>query len=361
MSHGTAQQQSKGSRFARRIYPARAIGLGLGFVAVASAIMHLSYSSGFWFLLIAYTFAWPHIAYLYATRMSDSFRTGLRQLLFDSFCGGIWVAAMAFNLLPSVLVITMLCMNNMASGGVRLFIQGFVVLVIGLLIGVASFGWEPQWTSSLTVIIACIPFLVIHPLAVGAITHGFATRLQEQKSNLKLLSRTDGLTELYNRRYWQLRAAEEFERSQRNGRPSVLIMLDIDYFKRVNDQHGHLVGDDVLRALSHILSTHLRNIDLLGRYGGEEFAVVLPDMDITAGKQVAERLRTSVANTLLGEKLPLKCTISLGIAELTGDMKSFDEWVNAADQALYNAKAEGRNCTRIYTPEKPVALSVARP
>ena len=122
----SAQSAPVGRRFARRVYPARILGLGLGFFAVGAALIPLSHGFWVWFLLIMYAFAWPHIAYLYATRVSDSFATGKRQLLFDSFCGGLWVAAMACNLLPSAVVLTMLSMNNMATSGMRFFWLGCV-------------------------------------------------------------------------------------------------------------------------------------------------------------------------------------------------------------------------------------------
>jgi diguanylate cyclase len=338
-----------GGRFARRIYPARILGLGLGFFAVAAALLPLSPGIWVWLLLISYAFVWPHIAYLYAIRVSDSFTTGKRQLLLDSFVGGFLSAAMAFNLLPSVLVLTMLSMNNMATGGMRLFGVGLIAQVLGVFSGVVIFGWNPHWDSSLIVIIACIPFLAIHPLAVGMIAYSFATRLHEQKNSLKLLSRTDGLTGLYNRRYWQLRAAEEFERSRRQNHSVTLIMLDIDHFKRINDRYGHSVGDDVLEILSYILQINLRSIDILGRFGGEEFAVVLPETDARRAYEIAERVRLAVAKDKLGEKQHIHCTISLGIAEATVDMTGFDDWLNAADQALYAAKAEGRNRSCVYS------------
>lgn len=334
-----------GTRFASRVYPARAVALGIGFFGVAAVFVELRYGFWLWLLLILYCYAWPHLAYLYASRVSDSFRTGERQLMVDSFFGGIWIAAMFCNLLPSVLVLSMLNMNNIASGGMRLFNAGLVAQVVGAVIGVAIFGWNPQLESSLTVMIASAPFLAIHPLIVGLMAYNFATRLNDQRNSLKLLSRTDGLTGLYNRRYWQLRAGEEFERSRRTQRPAVLIMLDIDYFKRINDQYGHSVGDEVLRGISHILQTHLRSIDILGRYGGEEFAVVLPDMNFTNAGDMSERLRKVVENASFGSNGQLKCTISLGVAQLRPGISSIEEWINSADEALYNAKSQGRNRT----------------
>lgn len=333
------------SRFGSRIYPARALALGLGFWSVAAVFHEYQYGPLMWCILISYCYIWPHIAYFYTSRISDSFRTAETQLMIDTFLGGIWVAAMHFNVLPSVLVLTMLSMNNIASGGFRLFGFGLLAQISGTLLGILIFGWRPQLESTLTVIIASVPFLAVHPLVVGLLAFRFATRLHEQRNSLKLLSRTDGLTGLYNRRYWQLRAAEEFERSLRNERPAVLILLDIDHFKRINDLHGHSMGDEILRGISHILQTHLRSIDILGRYGGEEFAVVLPDMNFTNAYDMGERLRLAVEHATFGESKTLKCTISLGVAQFYPTITSVEHWINAADEALYNAKSRGRNTT----------------
>ena len=338
----------KGRRFARRSYPARVLGLGLGFIAVAVVFWTQSRGWLLWVLLATYTFVWPHIAYLYASRVSDSYRTGQRQLMFDAVCGGLWAAAMSFNLLPSVLILTMLSMNNMAAGGTPLFLKGSLAQLFGLLGGIAIFGWHPHWDTSLVEILACIPFLAVHPLAVGAMTYGFAQRLHAQKNSLKLLSRTDGLTGLYNRRYWELRAAEEFQRSRRGGSPAVLLMLDIDHFKTINDRYGHSVGDDVLRDFSYLLQTHLRSIDVVGRFGGEEFSMVLLDAKLEFAQAMAERVRLAVAAHQFGTDRSLQCSASIGIAPLTPELDNIRDWLNAADQALYQAKAQGRNCSRVY-------------
>ena len=339
--------EASGRGFAVRSYPARVIGLGLGFIAVATALWPQSRDWPLWVFLIAYSFIWPHLAYFYAIRISNTYHTGHRQLMVDAFCGGIWVAAMSFNLLPSVLILTMLGMNNMAAGGLPVYSKGLLMQVLGFFVGVGMFGWEPRWHTSLVEIIACIPFLAIHPLAVGIMAYAFAQRLHEQKKTLKLLSRTDGLTGLYNRRYWQQRAAEEFERCRRTGSSAVLLMLDLDHFKKINDRYGHSVGDDVLRTFGHLLEMHLRSIDVVGRFGGEEFAAVLLDISTEHAECLAERLRTTVSANEFGSDPPLRCTTSIGIAPITSEMQTVVDWVNAADQALYNAKASGRNAVAL--------------
>ncbi len=351
----------QGGRFAKRIYPARFLGLALGFLGVAATFHELGRAPWVWASLIIYSFVWPHIAYFWAVNVSDSFVTGQRHLLFDAFCGGIWVAAMNFNIIPSMVIMTMLGMNNIASGGIRLFTVGLGVQVLSTGLWTLVFGWEPNFHSSMYVILASMPFAIIHPLAVGAMTFQFASRLHVQKTRLKQLSRTDGLTGLYNRRYWQSRASDEFNRRLRNNHQSVLIMLDIDHFKSVNDTYGHSAGDDVIRGLAEILHHQLRDIDIIGRYGGEEFAVVLPDVDLNTAKKIAERLRSSIENAVIGDDFAVQCTISLGLAEACESMNSFEDWINAADAALYDAKKRGRNCYCCSIPDKTLRVVASNP
>lgn len=349
-------EHRKPNRLARRIYPARVLGLSLGFVAISAALYPLRDELWFWVFAVTYCFAWPHIAYLWATRVSDSLETGHRQLLVDSFFGGIWLAAMQFNLLPSVLIVTMLTMNNLACGGVRLFLYGLLAQLISVIAGIAIFGWSPQIHSTLLVTITCLPMLICYPLTIGIMIYQFAVRIHQQKVQLKQLSRTDGLTGLYNRRFWQNRAMEEFSRCQRSQHRAVVFMLDIDHFKNINDTYGHSTGDAVIRGIADVLKRQLRNIDISGRYGGEEFTVVLPDIDLAEGRQVAERLRADIANELFGEHPGVGCTISLGLAEYHPQMASCDSWIKAADDALYKAKNLGRNQVCWYVP--PTEFSV---
>ncbi len=326
-------------------------------MGVAAAMHEVACDTWVWGCLIAYSFIWPHIAYIYASQVCDSLITGQRQLLFDSFCGGLWVAAMSFNLVPSLVVMTMLAMNNMAAGGLRLLTVGLGVQVISTGLWVSILGWEPNFHSSLDVILASAPFLVIHPLIVGAMAYQFASRLHLQKCSLQQISRIDNLTGLYNRGYWQLRASEEFDRCTRSHRKSVLIMLDADYFKSINDTYGHSIGDEVISGLGEILRRQSRTIDICGRFGGEEFVIVLPDTTLAAAKKIAERLRSSVANELIGGQTPVQCTISLGLAEFDQSMKTFEDWINGADSALYDAKKRGRNCFCEYTPVKKLRVA----
>lgn len=173
-------------------------------------------------------------------------------------------------------------------------------------------------------------------------------KLQDAQVTLLKVSRTDRLTSLWGRGYWEERLQEELRRGQRSNSTASLVMLDIDHFKQVNDRYGHPVGDEVIRMVARTLHGCARDIDICGRYGGEEFAVILPETNAEGGLVFCERLRKRVEQetAAAGEQM-LRVTISLGIAELNAQLGDAKEWISLADQALYRAKAAGRNRTCI--------------
>lgn len=161
---------------------------------------------------------------------------------------------------------------------------------------------------------------------------------------VRRLAVTDDLTGLYNRRYFFEQAEREFRRAQRSRQPLSALILDVDYFKQVNDQYGHLVGDAVLRTVAQRLKKGLRETDLLGRYGGEEFSILLPEADIKSAVEVAERLQASVAGKPIEtEAGSLSVQISIGVATLDERTRSLQALIKYADQAMYRAKGGGRN------------------
>ncbi len=177
-------------------------------------------------------------------------------------------------------------------------------------------------------------------------------RLQDElkKSNalLKKLSSTDVLTKIHNRRNLMEMLDAEFERANRYGNYLSLLMVDIDHFKNVNDTYGHQMGDEVLSGLGDILRETKRKNDMPGRYGGEEFIVILPHSDPGGSLIVAERLREHVEQKefkdSVSDPLPLKITISIGVATFPApNIKSAAELIKRADEALYEAKETGRN------------------
>ena len=159
------------------------------------------------------------------------------------------------------------------------------------------------------------------------------------------LATADPLTDLYNRRQFLEMMDREIVRAMNHKRPLALLIIDLDHFKAINDRHGHAAGDLCLRAFADTCLTCLRRADRLGRLGGEEFAVLLPETGLPAALGAAERIRERVAALAVpidGDG-PIGCTVSAGVALLTPDMASLDELLACADRALYRAKAGGRN------------------
>ena len=178
--------------------------------------------------------------------------------------------------------------------------------------------------------------------------------LQRLIDGLCDLSLKDPLTGLANRRQFQAVLEREIDRVTRSGEAALLLMLDIDRFKQVNDTYGHLVGDRVLQAVAQTLNHCVRPMDTLARYGGEEFAVVLPACQAAFGKAVAERIRRTVASTpiRIDSSTELSVTISIGGAFALQWIRSTTLlWTDRADLQLYRAKAEGRN--RVCIEEQP--------
>ncbi len=168
--------------------------------------------------------------------------------------------------------------------------------------------------------------------------------LRRQKDAAEALARTDALTGLANRRAFDEAAQHEFQRARRYGTPLVLILADLDFFKAINDSHGHHVGDQVLVDFARILSESVRGVDLAGRWGGEEFIILMPGTELAEAVQVAERMRLAVAAapTRLGD-VTCGYTASFGVAAYSSKDQTLDALLYRVDSALYRAKDNGRN------------------
>nr|WP_294863375.1 GGDEF domain-containing protein [uncultured Pseudogulbenkiania sp.] len=252
-------------------------------------------------------------------------------------------------------------------------------LVIAIVAGVLIYGWLTLWLGSNTVRhalraseLAILPGAVTTMLAttwtfywvfalIAAFVGFFGYRmftywldsttrlvneLAEANSKLAHLARTDTLTGLPNRRALEEALEQQLQRTRRNGEQASLVLLDIDHFKVVNDRYGHDAGDAVIRALGKAMSETIRSADVAGRWGGEEFLVVLANVDEEGAAAFAERLRTRVESTTVAHgELHVSYTISLGVAPLSTPHR--EAWLKRADEALYRAKLDGRNRTAI--------------
>lgn len=332
-----------GLRFARRVYPMRALGLGLGTFCIAGVLHENGTSPWVWGVLFLNGWVWPHVAFRLARANPDPARAEARNLMVDSACGGAWIAVMQLNLLPSVLLLTMLSIDKVAAGGWPMLFRSWAFMGLAFFVAWIAFGLPLQPHTTQPVMLASLPFLVSYPLGLSWVTHHLGQHVARQNRRLEDHSRTDGLTLLPNRQHWEQVASTELRRHGRSGRPAVLMMIDIDHFKAINDRHGHLVGDEVIRRFASDLRASLRDIDTAGRYGGDEFAVVMPETGPEGAEQAARRLMMHVRRRAAAGELPAPYSISIGFALATRDMADCAAWIAAADAALYRAKADGRD------------------
>lgn len=217
-----------------------------------------------------------------------------------------------------------------------------------------------QWMQNASLAVVLLTLLAE---AVG-IFRPMVSRISRYTKKLITIATTDPLTGALNRRSFTDRALAELARGRRYDRPTSLLMIDADRFKSINDTYGHAGGDAVLQALSACLEQTLRPSDIFGRFGGEEFAVVLPETGLDSAVQAADRIRVALASLVVtSNQSEIRFTVSIGVAEFEPAATEVKPTLDRADAALYEAKAQGRNCVvRSLIPNAPatsLALSAA--
>lgn len=230
-----------------------------------------------------------------------------------------------------------------------------LVVVVGIPRSETIAGWRHDWTrNAMLVGLALVGFswlaTIVQRQLTGRLEAELALSRQELthraqvEAELRRWATTDSLTGLANRRHFLDQCEREMERARRYGRPLSVAIFDVDLFKRINDGYGHAVGDEVLRAITASATAALRDSDLCGRLGGEEFGLLLPETDLTGAVDLAERLRAAVAATpIRANDAPLTATVSIGLAALSEADTSIDALFARADSALYRAKNSGRD------------------
>lgn len=335
----------------RRVYPFRVLGMGMAALPIALVLFEIGVTPFTLALLIFSCLLWPHLAYLLARRSADPFRAELRNLMIDSMFAGLWVPLMHFNALPSVLLLTVVSADKINTGVRGLWLRSLPGMLLALLLGGLFTHFALRFDTSLAILLACLPLLVIHTLAVSLGTYRLIRKVQGQNQQLDALSRIDALTGLANRRHWQDGAETLLHARHAHSRPATLLLMDIDLFKAINDEHGHIAGDDVLCSIADLIRHSVGPAAQTGRLGGDEFAIAMPGTQADA-EIVAERLRRGVEALSLTQAPELRCSVSIGLAEATAAEHDLRAWVEAADRALYGAKREGRNRTLSSTESR---------
>lgn len=222
-------------------------------------------------------------------------------------------------------------------------------LTISLLIfrAVAALTTDLDMNLASTSIFNTWLFLLLYVVMLAGST-GFIL-LDKEKQDLELIKAAsfDGLTNILNRETFIARSKDLISLCLRKQEKIAFLLIDIDDFKKINDKHGHFVGDAVLQDFANAIKNQLRSYDLFGRYGGEEFAILLPGADENNVQEVAERLRATIENTSVGTDTPIKYTISIGFFSILADEETdIDMLYRLCDQALYLAKYHGKNCCK---------------
>lgn len=354
LERATRLDEQNRTRFGWRTYRMRMLGLGLGALCVGAVLWEHHDSRGLWALLIFNGFLWPHLAYWRVRRSSEPVQDEYRNLIFDAAMGGFWIAAMRFDALPSVLLMVMLTMDKVIIGGPRFGARTLAAMALTCLASSAAWGFAFEPITSYPVVLACLPFMAIYPMAIGFATHSISRKALHQKDLLEKMARFDAATGLMNRQQWLYAVSTELRRYQRYQRPSVLVLIDIDRFKQINDTRGHTVGDSVVEEFARLMKACLRDSDTGGRYGGDEFGIVMPDTCWEEAIVAAERLRRQVAAYAFTRD-GLRCTVSIGLAEMAPHIETVSDWINAADQGLYAAKRRGRDCIVVAPSPKSAA------
>ncbi|TWH65038.1 diguanylate cyclase (GGDEF)-like protein [Azomonas agilis] len=208
--------------------------------------------------------------------------------------------------------------------------------------------WLPLVSTNSQVEHVC---LIIYDVTIAATSR---KQLESLNTQLEQLAHKDRLTGLNNRGYWEELLRQEFARYTRYNSMAALLIFDIDHFKKINDTYGHQAGDKVIQALARLILTSARVTDIAGRYGGEEFVILMPGTDCMGARLFAERFRKRVESLIVPhEDKDIRFTISIGIADLSQPLKSHEQLIHNADQALYLSKNGGRNRVTLFSEVSP--------
>lgn len=331
------------AKLARRIYRYRMLGMGLGAVMMAAVLLELEAGPVRWALCVLTGLAWPQIAWLRSQRSPDDFRAEQGNLLVDSTIAALWVPLLHFNLLPSVMLLALSAADKINTDVPGLLRRSIPFSLLAILAGGLATGFAFQPHTSTMVILASLPMMLIHTWMVTRARQQLVRKVLRKNEELVQLGRTDVVTGLARRGFWEHSATAALQAAHARPQPAVLVLVDMDGFKEVNDRYGHVAGDALLRHAGSALRGLLRGHDIAGRYGGDEFAVVCPDTSLDEALAIAEAYLAAVEGITLVQAPGHAHSVSIGIALLRPGHVRIEDWIDAADAALYEAKREGRN------------------
>lgn len=343
----------------------RSLSFALSFVVVGTHLHGVGAAPLQWLLLTLQLLVYPQLVYWCALRSADPLRAEIRNMLLDGVLLGAWCAFWGMPLWLCFLFFICVSLNLMIFEGLPGLARALAAICTGVVPTALLAGFRFRPDTTLTTSLLCIAMLATYLLtfAYGAYRRGLAlressaqlharleeittlqTRLQEQASR-------DPLTGLFNRRHLDRALAEALAHCRRENKPLTLAITDIDRFKAINDNHGHLAGDEVLRCLADLLARQVGDAGMACRFGGEEFLLMLPGMPATEAYAFADALRgefESLRVRLDGNEIGT--TLSFGVAVAPDDAVEAHALLRRADAALYTAKLRGRNRVVMFSP-----------
>ncbi|MEO8359984.1 MAG: diguanylate cyclase [Vicinamibacteria bacterium] len=365
----------------------RSISFANAFLFSAVHIWGKGYSPGFWALLAGTFLIYPQMAHWRACRAPDTQRAELQNLRFDCFLVAIPIAMMGFPLWITFTLFIATTINNSIARGQRGTIPAVINFALGSWVGGLFTGFRVSLEHSGWITVLCILGLCWDLFGIGHVAFKRALKLRQIRAELtrgevalqhvnrdlqerlnqidalqgllKEQANRDPLTGLYNRRYLQETMERELARCQREQIPLCVILIDLDLFKNVNDQHGHHVGDEVIKEIARLLIAEARQEDVACRYGGEEFMLLMARMPMDVARERAEdwRQRFGATEVPAGET-SVRTTLSVGIAEFPTHGRTAEALIQRADVALYQAKLGGRDRVICYAPPPTDSSSI---
>lgn len=348
-------------RIHRRIYPLRASNMAAGGLVVTASLAEQVPDMALWAFALISALAWPHIAYLHASKKKDSYRAEQVNGLIDGFIVGCWIPLMQFSLLPSICIVAISVADRFYTGLRKRWLKTGCMTLIGIAFMSAYASVEPHWNASLLVQFSLLPMILVHSVFASWSSRRMVKALAKQNVQLQVLGRIDPLTTVYSREYWWQKARTALRQHHSGTEINSLLIIDIDHFKQVNDTYGHTVGDEVLQSIGLTIRHCLRSNDIAGRYGGDEFAVLCRNTRTEDACTVALRVRDHLATIRVREHPQLRISASIGVAEASAEFTSVKQWIEAADAALYDAKAAGRDRINAEAPRRNSPATIPMP
>lgn len=368
----TTGSPKPGMTLPRMIHRVRASGFVMGFVIFTVHMQGKDYSALAWGLMLLQFFVYPHLLHWRTRRAANPMQAELGNFLIDAGTMGLWAAGLGYPLWITFALLTCNVVSITLYGGSRNALQAIAIFFLGGLLWVVLTGQPIDLHTDWPVTALCSVGLTIFLLMASNTAfhrnrklqeirsalrqseqalHSANDALQQQLSEIHGLQRQlheqanrDPLTGLYNRRYLDTTLARELARCQREGQPLSLMLIDIDHFKRINDSYGHQAGDEVLKQLADMLNAQARSADVVCRFGGEEFLLLLPNMPPATALARAEQWRRDfAASSIAFGEFRMQATLSIGLASYPGHGTTPQALIRSADHALYRAKTEGRN------------------